>query len=500
FPLAFLIKNPLPFILAFALSWLCLIRYPFPSLPMLLGLFSLLYTLTSLIGGMNIGYRHFLPVHPLVYLVIGRGLTLWLSSRRPIWRQVVGFIMGLWYILGMVKIFPYEIAFFNELVGGPQNGYHYLIDSNLDWGQGYKALRRYLLEHSGPVPKLVYQYTYIPPEYYGIHADSFPVGTGIPPFILPFHPAAGRYIISITTLQQGWPGNDVYFWFRQMKPSTTIGFSFFVYDVHSSPLHWIAQCSVPSVPLSDSVIEYGFGQHNLRRVEFDCTSGWIYPFAGAHPGVYSFHHDLLKERRRTFPSLLPAPPEPRDPLIARHLSQTRLSVEMNRYTADYPAFVLYEQEKPPLLPNSQTVIAGRAEIGLNPGGIQVVTPVTLSGPLMFLGTSVVRDGTDLDVETWWRVTEGPITRPFSIMGHLLTPAGEVLGVSDGLAVDPVQLLPGDILVQRHRFSGVTGEAFLLRTGAYWLDTMERWPLAEQPDSDMIFVNLPDAKKCGDSLP
>ncbi len=61
-------------------------------------------------------------------------------------------------------IFPYEIAFFNELTGGPQNGYRYLIDSNLDWGQGYKALRYYLLEQDEVSPRLVYQYTYIPPN------------------------------------------------------------------------------------------------------------------------------------------------------------------------------------------------------------------------------------------------------------------------------------------------------------------------------------------------
>jgi hypothetical protein len=162
---------------------------------------------------------------------------------------------------------------------------------------------------------------------------------------------------------------------------------------------------------------------------------------------------------------------------------------MNRYTTDYPAFVLYEQEKPPAVPDSPMVVAGRAEIIPNPDEVRVATPVALSGPLAFLGAGVYRDGQGLDVETWWQVAEGPIARPFSIMGHLLTPSGEVLGVSDGLAVSPVELFPGDILVQRHRFDGVTGEEFLLRTGAYWLDTMERWPVADAPGADVLWVSL-----------
>ena len=56
-----------------------------------------------------------------------------------------------------------------------------------------------------------------------------------------------------------------------------------------------------------------------------------------------------------------------------------------------------------------------------------------------------------------------------------------------MAVSPVELFPGDILVQRHRFDGVTGEEFLLRTGAYWLDTMERWGI------------MMDGKRAGDQI-
>jgi len=99
-----------------------------------------------------------------------------------------------------------------------------------------------------------------------------------------------------------------------------------------------------------------------------------------------------------------------------------------------------------------------------------------------------RDG--LEVETWWQVTDGPITRPFSVMAHLLDPDGVVLGTADGLGVSPLVLAPGDVVVQRHRFSRPeAGGALWLRTGVYWLDTMARWPVAGVPGHVVLYVAL-----------
>jgi len=489
FPLAFLIKNPLPLLLGLGIGGIYFLRRPTPyTCWSVLGLFSLLYTIVAIKSGMNIGYRHMLPLHPFIYLTIGEGVRRFFDMGIA-WRRLAVYALGLWYIAGTVRVFPYEIAFFNELIGGPQNGHHYLMDSNIDWGQGYKELRDYLAEHPGPVPKVSYTYKTLP-SHYGIPCEPLPPEIDASPLAAPFHPLPGRYVISLMSLQLGWPGDpSMYAWFRQVKPTAEIGYSFFLYDISPPPLHWIAQCNVPVAPLSKQVIAWGFGGSDLRRVEFDCRAGWVYPSGSTRSGVYALHNDLIRERKRKLPSLLFSSPVPRDPFVVRRLSEARLSLDMNRYTTDYPAFVLYEQEKPPAVPDSPMVIAGRAEAIPNSDGVQVAVPVALSGPLAFLGAGVYRDGLGLDVETWWQVAEGPIARPFSIMGHLLTPGGEVLGVSDGLAVLPVELLPGDILVQRHRFEGVTGEEFLLRTGAYWLDTMERWPVAGEPGADAIFIRI-----------
>ena len=489
FPLAFLIKNPLPLLLALGVSGAVLLRCSIsPSRLVALGLFPTLYIVMAMTSGMNIGYRHMLPIHPFVYLAIGRGMSTWISSISGYrWKRIATAVLGAWYIAGTIRMFPYEIAYFNELVGGPRNGHYYLVDSNIDWGQGYKALRRYLEEHPGPTPKVAYSFLSLVPAYYDILYEPLPPGTSAPPES-PFHPPPGRYVISITALQRGWPESpDMYAWFRQIQPTAEIGYSFFVYDVDPPPLDWIAQCLIPASPLSDEAIRFAFGQQGLRRVDFDCTTGWIYPAGGTKLGVYSFHHALVEHREYLFPPF--ATPEPRDRFIARHLEEARLSAEVNWYTSEFPAFVLYEQEKPPSVPFQSAGARPAVESLVTFEGADIEPPIPLNGPLSFLGVNTRWEGTLLDVETWWMVTEGPVIRPFSIMGHLMATDGAVLGVSDGLAVSPVELLPGDILVQRHRFGEVTGSEFILRTGVYWLDTMERWPVANMPGADTLLVRL-----------
>ena len=63
------------------------------------------------------------------------------------------------------------------------------------------------------------------------------------------------------------------------------------------------------------------------------------------------------------------------------------------------------------------------------------------------------------------------------MLHLVGPGGAPVVVGDGLGVPPDNWQVGDVIVQRHRLDmpadAPKGE-YTLYTGAYWLDTLERW--------------------------
>ncbi len=50
-------------------------------------------------------------------------------------------------------------------------------------------------------------------------------------------------------------------------------------------------------------------------------------------------------------------------------------------------------------------------------------------------------------------------------------------MADGMGFPPEYWQTGDLIVQRHRFflpANMPPGEYTLATGAYWLDTMERW--------------------------
>ena len=469
--MAFLIKNPLPLLIGLGIGLIVLVRQSIsrPGTLLTPGLFPLLYTCTAISEGLNLGYRFMLPIHPFLYLAIGGGLALWMGQERQMmWRRsLVVAALGLWYVVAAVRVFPYEIAYFNELVGGPDGGYRYLSDSNVDWGQSSNVLQSYLAEH--------------PDTQYLSPAARF-------------QPAPGRYIIGASRLQGvGMADPDTYDWFRHREPQAILAHSLLVYDVPPADLNWVAQCEKPALPLDDAAIAQGTGRDDLRLVSFDCLRAWLYPGGLTSSGIYALHRALFRAPGLCPPSFLACPPAPLDAFTARHLAQTSMTFEQRYNRDELPAFALYETASTRvILPPSAAIYP--APTG-NPSSDLAAAeplklPVRLKGPLALLGAAVYRAGGALEVETWWRVTDSPIQRPFSIMGHLVAADGQTVEVVDGLGMSPAALSVGDISVQRHRFSQPYDKAGLsFLTGAYWSDSLERWEVEGEPGIDAVKLNL-----------
>jgi len=494
FPLAFLIKNPLPLLIALlpAAGALLHERQYWRKLQVL-GLFSALYMIVAITWGPNIGYRHMLPIHPMLYLLIAGGtVRIWqrlLRARGRLprlgrWGIVA---LGLWYVVGTMRVYPYNLAFFNEMVGGPENGWRYLGSSNTDWGQGWKALRTFREEQS-----LTFSYSGFE-GYAGVAPYELwekplpPLHYVLDPMLRPWlFPEPGDYVISANTLRGlGLVEPDNFAWFRYHAPDDVIARTLFYYhvDATSAPT-WLAQCTVPAAPLNEDAVAEGFGELGLRSVHFDCSQSWVYPDLGLTRGVYALHGAILQpETLRERLYLDPA--RPVDVFAARHLVVNGRDVPLAYRQWGYrtlPAFALYEWEGA-VLPIPSLLEVGVAPADVPPAALTNVAfhtaPLLLNGPLAFLGAAVYSQGETLEAETWWQVTEGPITRPLSIMAHMLAGDGAVLGIADGLGVSPVVLAAGDVVVQQHRFPiPPEGTEVWLRTGAYWLDTAERWPVAD----------------------
>ncbi len=239
FPVALGVKTPLLVLLATAVALPLLLkngatrRHALFLLLLALGYFAL-----TLQSGLNIGYRHLLPMLPFLYLLIA-GL---MADKGQLARPLLPLLLvgQLWVAL---TIHPHYLSYFNRLAGGPAQGYNVLIDSNVDWGQDLRRLAGWLAENEVQQVKLGWFGT-AQPDYYGIAYEPLPGlgGVGQPQFFdawwqLPFDPAQpepGVYAISVTSLWEfplATADKHVYAWFRAREPDARIGYSVLMYVV-----------------------------------------------------------------------------------------------------------------------------------------------------------------------------------------------------------------------------------------------------------------------------
>jgi 4-amino-4-deoxy-L-arabinose transferase-like glycosyltransferase len=488
FPVAFLLKNPVSFVMLVAISIVPALRRFRPQ-KLLLWSFPLLYTLATMQVNTNIGYRHFLPVHPFLYLLVAQ-LALLLVRRG--WRLALAPLL-VWQSVATLSAAPNTISYFTPVLGGPAQAWRYLADSNTDWGQAVKALRAFQQERQ-VVFNFRGRHDPIGLTDYGVEYD--PLALVYPPLTPDaqawLYPRPGHYVLSANTLSGFVDYADNYSWFRYHPPDAVIAGALFYYHVPSiTEENWLAQCTDPVLPLDVEDVARGFGDLAPRPIALSCTQSWIYPAGEDALGWYVlsdglFRDPTLRERLRL------APPRPDDAFIARHLAGNRLV--FRQWGRGYaPPFAMFQPDAAPLaFDRSLTVYPAAAEA--LPPALDAVTPVVapqpLDGPLTLVDARIFSVGGSVEVETWWRVTSGPVTRPLSVMAHLLTPDGTVLGVADGMGVPPIVWQAGDVIVQRHVFPAASsGERVWLRTGAYWSDDGARWAVSDRPSADALFIAL-----------
>lgn len=228
FPVVLLIKTPLATLILVGVALTLLLR---SGLRNRYGLLFLILPVAVWLGiamtsRLNLGYRHILPIWPFLFVAVGS-----LAAVPPIgWRQVALLALVGWLAVSAITIFPHHLAYFNELVGGPGEGYRYLVDSNLDWGQDLKGLARYQREHALGKIYLAYFGT-ADPDYYGIEYECMPSYGLLACDDAPI-PRSGILAVSATCLQGGCTGDpQAYRWLLDETPVAKIGYSIFVYEL-----------------------------------------------------------------------------------------------------------------------------------------------------------------------------------------------------------------------------------------------------------------------------
>jgi dolichyl-phosphate-mannose-protein mannosyltransferase len=230
FPIAFVVKTPVPTLALLGAGLLLLFR---GRMDRKVGFFLLIPVLvcflSAVLSRMNIGLRHILVIYPFLFVFAGGAAAqLWRSGS---WIKKYGLMfLALCYVGSCIWTYPHYLAYFNELAGGPKNGYKILIDSNLDWGQDLKGLKRWMDDHGVTHIQFLY-FGSVDPEYYGIDATYLP-GSWINRDDSPAaeNPGAPRYIaMSATLLVMPFDGDGYVKPFRSKVPVATIGHSIFIF-------------------------------------------------------------------------------------------------------------------------------------------------------------------------------------------------------------------------------------------------------------------------------
>jgi hypothetical protein len=231
FPIAFGVKTPLPTILLLLVSLTIFLTGDrqrkdciFLFIPILM-IFS-----AAVFARMNIGLRHILAIYPFLFVWLGGSVSnLWVHG--SVWKKGLVIILGVWLAVSSLKTFPDFLAYFNETIGS-RPPYEILVDSNLDWGQDLKGLKRWMDKNSVKQIQLAYFGT-ADPAYYGVEAVYKP-GTWKTVMSTPGlrnDPGVSSYIaVSATHLTGVYlrPSNP-YVQFLLREPVATIGHSILIY-------------------------------------------------------------------------------------------------------------------------------------------------------------------------------------------------------------------------------------------------------------------------------
>jgi hypothetical protein len=113
----------------------------------------------------QIGHRHILPVYPFIVLFAGAAAASML--KKNVYSKIPTILLLATCAAEFAAVHPWHISYFSSVFGGPSRGHKYLLDSNLDWGQGLADLSAFLKTHGVDGIYLSYFGTG-DPEYHGI--------------------------------------------------------------------------------------------------------------------------------------------------------------------------------------------------------------------------------------------------------------------------------------------------------------------------------------------
>ena len=216
--------------------------------------FALYYFAFAVVGNLNLGIRHILPIYPPLFALVALGCVRLVRSAQATKKPaVILLVLGLlgWYGFSAISVYPNFISYFNGLAGGPTKANQYFSDSGIDWGQDLDRLKSYVDIHP-EIDKIAIDYfgggmplyTFCD-HVYATDGRMLPGSLGLDcshSKIVQWHSHNGHYPGQYIAVSETFLNNDLfrsvydnspsYGYLRSMEPLIRIGNSIYLYKLY----------------------------------------------------------------------------------------------------------------------------------------------------------------------------------------------------------------------------------------------------------------------------
>ena len=212
---AFGVKSPLGHLAVYGLALATIVFLRVPISPLLWTFPVLIVAIASTKTGFTNHLRYMFPAYPYLMIMSGVVMSNTIRSLRiRIPRNVLVSGALSCSAVSMWCAYPYFIGYFNEAIGGPEEGWRHLGDSNVDWGQDWIFLRDWLDAHPDTRPIYVSLINHLDKQLY-LH-QQYPL------------PRMGMSGYAVVDTQSLIDGNQ---WLLNYPIVDRIGTSIFVFEV-----------------------------------------------------------------------------------------------------------------------------------------------------------------------------------------------------------------------------------------------------------------------------
>jgi len=241
YPLALLIKTPLPFMVFVAVGIAVALLRKQLSTWWVSGMYGaiLLILLALTQSQVNIGLRHAMAVYALAAVVTATVLANAFRNLEGTKSRVAGVFLGLiflWQVITTAASFPNFLSYFNLIAGDDPGAF--LVDSDLDWGQGVFQLEAFFSGHEADVVQIAYFGSAHLCEHDLPRLRQLPVGNRVKGWVAisEFYYREAASFVMIEPCGPVYhyldsPGKGWYTWLKDYEPVAVLGRSIRVYYI-----------------------------------------------------------------------------------------------------------------------------------------------------------------------------------------------------------------------------------------------------------------------------